>query len=677
MRFNMTLNNISINLLKVSFLLVPLYFNKNVLRFRTSQQALLFFFVILLLWLMALKFLFSPQKGLSIYHAVLPYHKAIISFIFIMIFSLIISPNRWISFQDFLLFLSYFAFYFIVISSVKNKKLFYSIIYIIFFTAFIVSLYTILQYYRWDPFLKEMTQLTSTIGQRNWISNYLAMIFPVVFSYFLLEQTKKNKIIYFILLSILYVTLMICQSRGIWISISLTVILVIYIIIKFKFYEIFKRNRKWLTLLLVTFLIITIIYSTDNPLNKSAITVPQRAMSTFDESDPSINTRLLIWKTAIEMIKDRPIIGWGIGTFKMEYLNYQAEVLKDLPWHLPYYANAHEAHNEYLQLLAEMGIFGFIAFLILFYFFYKKILLALSHENASNREKAILLGMLMGISGFLIHCLFTFPLHVPALGMTFFGIMGLSVAYIGTINIKKRDEQKENSTNSKNNAILVNRKYLLISVLALSIAAFCLLNFLVFKPYYAELLYFQGLRHTVDQEYDLALVKFDQAYRFNPYDGKNLHALGGTYYNLKNYEKAEELLVKAKHYLTDVNTFYNLGLVYSQIDLYIKAEEEYKQAVYLDPKFTKGYHYLGLLYFQQKDYNKAIEQWGKLLEIESDFTNKYVVFNNLGIVYNKKEMPDKALEYFLEALQLVPEGDLIEKEIEEEINKIYKSKLKN
>ena len=38
-------------------------------------------------------------------------------------------------------------------------------------------------------------------------------------------------------------------------------------------------------------------------------------------------------------------------------------------------------------------------------------------------------------------------------------------------------------------------------------------------------------------------------------------------------------------------------------------------------------------------------------------------------------MPDRALEYFLQALVLVPEGDPIEQEIEEEINNIYKSIL--
>ena len=737
MYINTIVNNLSFYLLQASFLLVPLYFNKNVLRFRISQQALLYFFVILLLFLISIKFLFSRQDRLDFHYHTQPlHHKAIFLFILLLFFSFMISSNRWVSFQDFLLFLSYFAFYFMVIFNVRYKKLFYSIIHILFLTAFIVSLYTILQYYRWDPFLKEMTQLTSTIGQKNWISNYLVMIFPVVFSYFLLEQTKKNRIIYFFLLSILYATLMICQSRGIWISIVCAFLIGIFLIYKYKIFDVFKKNKKWIVLIIITFLLITIIYSTDNPLNKSYLTVPQRALSTLDEQDPSINTRLLIWKNTLQMIKDNPLWSSGIGTFRINYLNYQAKYLKDNPDFLKYYATAGEAHNEYLQIAAETGLSGLGIFIFIIFSFYRLALnfiknrgnnfpkeinvdknLSVENKNYPTRllnghleegqnkkeslkkgihrhieenkseiflyyenedkDGIIIFGLLMGITCFLIHSLFCFPLHVPALGMTFFGIMGLTIAYIGTINIKKRDEQKEKTANRENNSILNNLKSLLLSVIVLSIAAICLLNFLVFRPYYAELLYFQGLRHTVDQEYDLALMKFDKAYRFNPYDGKNLHALGGTYYNLKNYEKAEELLVKAKHYLTDVNTFYNLGLIYTQTGLYKKAEEEYKQAIYLNPKFTKGYHYLGLLYFQQENYDGAIEQWNKILEIESNFPNKYIILNNLGIVYQKKEMPDKALEYFVQTLQLVPEGDPIEKEIEEEINKIYKSNLKN
>jgi hypothetical protein len=59
------------------------------------------------------------------------------------------------------------------------------------------------------------------------------------------------------------------------------------------------------------------------------------------------------------------------------------------------------------------------------------------------------------------------------------------------------------------------------------------------------------------------------------------------------------------------------------------------------------------------------------------FCNKNIILYILGIIHKEKKMPDKALEYLVQALPLVPEGDPIEKEIEEEINKIYKSKLSN
>jgi tetratricopeptide (TPR) repeat protein len=528
-----------------------------------------------------------------------------------------------------------------------------------------------IQYYGIDPYLSDLHSLTSTIGQKNWISNYLAMIFPIVFSYFLLEQTKKIRILYFFLLNILYTTLMICQSRGIWISISITVIFAIYIIFKFKFYEIFKRNKKWLFSLLITFLVITIIYSTDNPLNKSAIAVPQRAMSTFDENDPSINTRLLIWKTTLEMIKERPIFGSGIGTFKMNYLNYQAEFLKNNPYYVKYSGKAGEAHNEYLQMWSELGIIGLGIFIGVILMFYSLIIDYLK-KNDSDNDKIIVFGLVLGITCFLIHCLFTFPLHVPALGVTFFTLLGLAVIYTSKINLPKT-----NSDNRPKEVKLKNKGIKITLTILVLVFMIWVINLVAVKPYIAEIKYFNGMRHNVDGNYKEALTYFEQAASFYPYNGRILHALGATYYNLGILNKAEEVLQKTIRYRIDANTFYNLGLVYSQAGLFSKAEEEFKYAVYLIPKFTKAYYDLGYLYFIQEKYDDTIEQWNDLLKIEPNFPNKYIVMNNLGIVYQKKEMSDKALEYFLEALQLAPEGSPIIEEIEEEINKIYRSNLEN
>jgi len=301
---NNILQKIIIVVLKLSLITIPIFVNKYVYNFRVNQEMSFKLFAIILFSLWLLKILHNEEFSFKKTNLNLP----IFLFILLMSFSLLRSQSFMVSLNDYIIFLSYILIFFLLTNNLNKKKDFNSFIHLFFIISSIVSIYTLIQYYGIDLYLKDLHSLTSTIGQKNWISNYLAMIFPATFSYFLLEQTKKNKMLYFFLLSILYVTLMICQSRGIWISISLTIIIAIYIIFKFKFYEIFKRNKKWLFYLLVTFLLITIIYSTDNPLNKSAITVPQRAISTFDEKDPSINTRLLMWKTTFEMIKDRPIL---------------------------------------------------------------------------------------------------------------------------------------------------------------------------------------------------------------------------------------------------------------------------------------------------------------------------------------------------------------------------------
>jgi len=535
---NNILQKIIIVVLKLSLITIPIFVNKYVYNFRVNQEMSFKLFAIILFSLWLLKILHNEEFSFKKTNLNLP----IFLFILLMSFSLLRSQSFMVSLNDYIIFLSYILIFFLLTNNLNKKKDFNSFIHLFFIISSIVSIYTLIQYYGIDLYLKDLHSLTSTIGQKNWISNYLAMIFPATFSYFLLEQTKKNKMLYFFLLSILYVTLMICQSRGIWISISLTIIIAIYIIFKFKFYEIFKRNKKWLFYLLVTFLLITIIYSTDNPLNKSAITVPQRAISTFDEKDPSINTRLLMWKTTFEMIKDRPIL-----TFKMNYLIYQAEFLKDNPYYVKYSVKAGEAHNEYLQMWAELGIIGlgiFIGFILMFY----SLIIDYLKKNESDKDKIIVFGLVLGITCFLIHCLFTFPLHVPALGVTFFALLGLTVVYTRKTNLPKTD-----SDNRPKEFKLKNKGIKIVLTIIVLVFMIWIINLIAAKPYIAEIYYFKGMRHNVDGNYKEALPCFEQAVSLDPYNGRILHALGATYYNLGILNKAEEVLQRTTRYRIDAN----------------------------------------------------------------------------------------------------------------------------
>ena len=603
----------------------------------------------------------------------------ILLFIIIAIISILINNSFWLSLKDFITIFSFYLIYFLIINNIKSKYSLYFCLIVFFSGASLISLYLLVQYYGLDPFLSDIKRLTSTLGNQNYVAGYLALIFPIAFSFFLIESKINTKIFYKIVLLIIYTGIIVCHTRAIWIALFFSLLLFGYLLSHYKINKILKDNKKWLIILFSLFLLITLIYSTDNPLNRSSITAAERAVSTFDMQGSSLRTRLLIWQSTMDMIKDKPLFGNGLGTFPLHYLNYQADFLQRNPGYLNFVGKAGEAHNEYLQIWAEMGIIGLLSFLLIIIIFYKTNINMIKKIGTIN-GKIIIIGLISGVTITLIHSIFSFPFHIPAVGVAFWFLIGITISSENIFVKKEKGGGKINCHEINLNFPKNKNCYKFIKIpliIIVIILMILVINAFVIRPYQAELYLYQGRRWLIDKDYKNALPVISYAHELSPHNGRILHTLGATYYNLNEYNQAIYYLQEAKKYMIDVNTFCILGLSYSKLNMFIEAEEEFKKAIYLNPKFTEGYHYLGLLYFQKKDYDKAIEQWNKILEIDPDFSNKYIVLNNLGIVYNKKEMPDKALEYFLQALQLVPEDSPIIKDIEKEIYNIYKSNLEN
>jgi len=664
---------------RVFFLLIitlpALFLYKYIYNFRINQATII---NLLALGIFAF-YIFNIIKEGKIKYVTNSLNLPILLFILIATLSIFISDTYWVSLKDFINFLSYFLIYFFVINNIKTTDSFNFCLIIFFISASLISLYLLLQYYGFDPFLYDIEQLTSTLGNRNYVASYLALIFPIAFSFFLIKTKKINKILFELVLLINYTAIIICHTRAIWIAIIFSLLLFGYLLSHFKINKALKNNKKWLIILFSLFLLITLIYSTANPLNRSSITAAERAVSTFDMQGSSLRARLLIWQLTIDMIKDRPLFGSGLGTFPLYYLNYQADFLQKNPNYFKFAGKAGEAHNEYLQLGAETGIIGLLVFILIIVIFYKTNFKLIKKIKTIN-GKIIVIGLLSGVTVTLIHSIFSFPFHIPAVSTAFWFTIGLAMASESIFVKKEKEDGKNNCHEINLNLPKIKNYYKFIKIpfiITVIILMVLMINAIIIKPYRAELHLYQGRRWLIDGNYKNALPVVSYARDLDPHNGRILHALGATYYNLGEFNQAIYYLQEAKKYMIDVNTFYLLGLSYSKLNMFKEAEDKFKYAVYLMPKFTKAYYDLGYLYFTQEKYDETIQQWNKILEIEPNFPNKYIVLNNLGIVYTKKEMPEKALEYFLQALQSVPEGDPIEKEIEEEINKIYKSKLEN
>ena len=78
------------------------------------------------------------------------------------------------------------------------------------------------------------------------------------------------------------------------------------------------------------------------------------AMPTTPSS--SILARAATW----EMARDNLVTGWGAGSFRHYFPVYQRHYpeIYDVPWHPQAKMRWEYAHNDYVQLLAELGLAG-------------------------------------------------------------------------------------------------------------------------------------------------------------------------------------------------------------------------------------------------------------------------------------------------------------------------------
>lgn len=661
--------------LKLLIISTSLFIYRGVHEFRANQEAFLKLFIIIALvfWLIdCLK-----RENFSKVKTVLD--LPLLIFFFIMAVSVSRSPAIFMGMKDLLIFCSYFLIYFLTVNNIEREEQIHSFISCLFVLTAIIALYSILQYYSFDPYLGYLSRITSTIGQKNWVSDYVAMLFPLVFFFFLTEEMSSKKISYHFLLALLWTTLMICQSRSIWISVILCSILTLYFLYKFKLFPIFRVNKKWLLSLVMVFALITIIYSTENPLNRAPLTVPERAMSTLDLEEPSIKSRLLIWNVTLNMIKDNPVLGMGLGAFSLNYPEYQADFLLSHPEYINVNGKAEEAHNEYLQMWAELGLIGLILFLFIILLFYKSSLNFIKEINQDknknkdrdrnkDRVKFIVLGLIVGITSTLIHGLASFPFHVPALGAVFFLLVGLVMAFENISGKSGEEMDPKEDLKKKDIKLKTGIKVFVMAIIIILMAL--VVNGAVLKPYLAEIYYFQGLGYGLQDKYEKALPKLEYALKLNPHNGSILHTLGGVYFSLDDCGKAIELSEEALKYRVDKTTSRNLGLFYLSAGLYDKAKSNFIYALYLDPKYSDAYQYLGQLCYLEGDMDKAISIWNKGLEMNPDYSNNYVIYYNLGLAYSEKGLAEKAEKNFNKVLELAPEGSPYRKKVREDIEEL-------
>jgi O-antigen ligase len=157
-------------------------------------------------------------------------------------------------------------------------------------------------------------------------------------------------------------------------------------------------------------------------------------------SDASNLERINRWSCALRMFADKPIFGYGPGTYMFKYAPYQLS--KDRTIISTNSADGGNAHSEYLGPMAESGIFGLLTYLLIIGVVIHTAINTYTRLN-DYRLRSIILAALAGLVTYYIHGLLNNFLDTDKISVPFWGFTAMIVA-IDIISRKKEDTHVRN-----------------------------------------------------------------------------------------------------------------------------------------------------------------------------------------------------------------------------------------
>jgi O-antigen ligase len=287
------------------------------------------------------------------------------TYIFLSLISILFALNKIESLIVISQYLTFFFSYFIiiVITSLYKVDVVKTVIYLSVISLLLESmtvLYAVFDYVvvNGNPYLRsnEYSGLAANIN-----ITAFSLVVKSSFIYYLLFR-RKNKLItnifLYVILFMVFTTLSFMLSRGAILAFFMLNILILSFVI-------FKRNHYknsitkiigLLTILFFSYIMSNSIMSNDSSSN---VLVDRVSSISLDTRDQSIGERLRFYKLSTQIIGENLLTGIGIGNWKFKSIEYDASNLQE--YRVPYHA-----HNDFLQVASEIGVFGFLCFLAIF-----------------------------------------------------------------------------------------------------------------------------------------------------------------------------------------------------------------------------------------------------------------------------------------------------------------------
>jgi len=266
-----------------------------------------------------------------------------------------------------------------------------------------------------SPFFKDHTSYGAV----------LALIFPVVVLMFFLAKDGIQKSLVGILIGIHTFGIFFSYTRAAYLSLVGALFLLGLIKYKVKFKYIGAIGAIGISMLIMNWDQIWLDLN-KNKVEHTTEEFGERLQSMSNVSTDASNLeRLNRWSCAVEMFQERPVFGYGPGTYAFEYAPFQH--YEDLTIISTNFGTGGNAHSEYLGPLAESGLLGMISMiLIVATIFYSGIKLYIKLEDP--QLKLIIMACILGLFTYFAHGILNNYLDTDKASVPVWGFAAIIVA---------------------------------------------------------------------------------------------------------------------------------------------------------------------------------------------------------------------------------------------------------
>jgi O-antigen ligase len=306
--------------------------------------------------------------------------------------------------------LIYFAAMLTYIDSAKRLR---KIVLLITIFGFLYAFYSILQavlsptriYGIYEP--RFATPFGSFVNRHNFAA-FMEMAIAVPLGLmFTVAIPRDKRLLYVTAIGLMGVALLLSGSRGGLVALLAEIFFLIILTTKTKGYGQIALKIGLAVALFATIVVGSVLIGGESSLTRFAETAASNDITT---------NRTHIWNVSLEVIKNHPLFGAGLGAFPQAYTAF--DTLNGME-------RVEQAHNDYLQILTDTGIIGLIIGAFFVFWLFRDGVRHIKTRNTLRRGVAV--GALAGCFAIFVHSLFDFVLHTTAISMMFLTLCALVV----------------------------------------------------------------------------------------------------------------------------------------------------------------------------------------------------------------------------------------------------------